>query len=186
MANKVLLSNPRASLYPVPVTLVTCSDGEYTNVLTISWTGILCSKPPILYISVRPQRHSFHILEQSGKFCVNIPSRDMLRNVDYCGNISGESVNKCAECGLSLIELVKTYPKAIAECKHHLFCEVINKLDFGTHSAFIARVMHEYVDDDIICGDHLFDYSKVQPLAYCRKSYYALCEEIGTYGFTFK
>lgn len=186
MTSKVLLSNPRASMYPVPVTLVTCTDGDFTNVLTVSWTGIMCSKPPIVYISVRPERYSFHLLEKNKKFCINIPTTDMLEKVDYCGNVSGNIINKCQECGFSLITLAQSYPKAISECKHHLFCDVIDQLDLGTHSAFIAKVIFEYVDEDLICGDHLFDYLKAQPIAYCRKSYFALSEEIGTYGFTNK
>lgn len=184
--NKIRLSEPKASLYPVPVTLVTCFDGPETNVLTVSWTGILCSVPPIIYVSVRPERYSYQLLERRGKFCLNIPPIELLEKVDYCGNRTGASVIKWKDCSFTMVGLEESYPKAIKECKHHLFCDIINQINFGTHTAFIAKVIHEYVDEDILRGDHVFDYSAIKPIAYCRKDYYSLGEKMGTYGFSNK
>jgi flavin reductase (DIM6/NTAB) family NADH-FMN oxidoreductase RutF len=184
--SKIELTSPRASLYPVPVTLITCSREKETNILTISWTGILCSSPPIIYISIRPSRYSYQFVEQMGRFCVNIPSKSLLEEADFCGNNTGASLTKWRECGFTLVELVKGYPNAIKECKHHLFCDVIQKLELGSHTAFIAHVKHEFIEDGIVAQDHVFDYEILQPVAYCRKKYYSLGIELGHYGFTNK
>ena len=179
---KQMLENPKASLYPVPVTLVTCSDAEKCNIITISWTGIMCSSPPIIYVSVRPERYSYKLLEASKRFCLNIPSTELLSKVDYCGNIRGENVNKSEVCGFELVDLVTGYPKAIKQCKHHLFCDIIDQVILGSHNAFIAEVKHEFIDTDCYIGDHKFDYEQIDPIAYCRKDYYSLGNKLGKYG----
>lgn len=179
---KLKLDNPKASLYPVPVTLVSCFDRECENIITISWTGILCSNPPIVYISVRPGRYSYQLLSESNRFCLNIPSVSMLKETDYCGNTSGKIVDKAHTCGFDFISLVDGYPRAIKQCKHHLFCEIINRIELGSHVAFVAEVKHEFVDEDCYLGNHQFDYSLIQPIAYCRKDYYSLSNKIGSYG----
>lgn len=173
------LEKVRASLYPVPVTLVTCGE---KNIITIAWTGIMCSAPPIIYISVRAERYSYILLEENKRFCLNIPSVDMIAAVDYCGNVSGKNINKSEKCKFELVELVKGYPKAIKQCKHHLFCETINQIKLGSHDAFIAQVKFEFVDEDCCVGDHIFEYEKINPIAYCRKNYYSLGDKIGEYG----
>lgn len=179
---KKKIEDAKASLYPVPVTLVTCFDGERTNIITISWTGIMCSTPPIIYISVRPERHSHKLLETNGHFCLNIPSSDILSKVDYCGNTCGELVDKSVACGFELLDLMKGYPKAIKQCKHHLFCEVFNCVRLGSHDVFIAEVKSEFIDEDYYEGNHVFKYDFINPIAYCRKDYYSLGKKIGTYG----
>lgn len=181
MASKIRLSETRASLYPVPTVLVTCKDGDAENILTISWTGIMCSKPPIVYIAVRPERYSYQIIDKSKRFCINIPSDSLLEEVDFCGNNSGKNVDKAKYCSFEYISLLEGYPRAIRQCKHHLFCEVIDKLPLGSHTAFIAEVKQEFIDDDCYI-DSAPCYSHIKPIAYCRKDYYALSNKIGTYG----
>lgn len=176
------LENPKASLYPVPVALITCYDVERCNIITISWTGIMCSNPPIIYISVRPERYSHQLLAVNGRFCLDIPSVEMLSAVDYCGNISGEIIDKSEMCGFELLDLVEGYPKAIKQCKHHLFCDVIDQMQLGSHDVFIAEVKFEFVNDDCCTENHAFDYDKILPIAYCRKDYYSLDKKIGRYG----
>lgn len=183
---KVKLSEPKASLYPVPVTLLTCSDGIRTNIITVSWTGILSSSPPIIYVSIRPERFSYHLLEIFNKFCLNIPSEENLQQVDFCGNNTGELKDKSKECNFSLIDLQDEYPKAIENCKHNLFCDITQKIEFGSHTAFISIIKYEYIDVDISNGDHEFFYEKIKPIAYCRKRYYSIGNYLGDYGFTKK
>lgn len=179
---KQKLENAKASLYPVPVTLVTCFDGEKTNIITISWTGIMCSAPPVIYISVRSERYSYKLLEENERFCLNIPSVDMISAVDYCGNTSGKVVDKSAACSFELLDLVEGYPKAIKQCKHHLFCKVIDRMPLGSHEVFIAEVKFEFVDEDCYEGNHVFKHERINPIAYCRKDYYSLGNNIGKYG----
>ena len=178
---KTKLLAPRASLYPVPVTLVTCSDGTRTNVITISWTGILASHPPIIYISVRPERYSYGIFKRSERFCVNIPGIELLEAADFCGNSSGEENDKASYCGFDYDELIKGYPPVIRQCHHHLLCDKIIELPYGSHTSFVAEVKYEFIDED--CQeDGVPVYSKLNPIAYCRKDYFSLSEKIGTYG----
>ena len=183
---KISVKMPRPSIYPVPTLLLTCRDSNQTNIITISWAGILCSSPPIISISVQPQRHSYGLLKEYGKFTINIPSVDILLETDYCGNICGKDVNKQAECRFNLVELVESYPMAIKECKHHLLCEVIEVKEWGgTHTTFIAEVKHEYVDEDCYLGDNDYIYNAIKPIAYCRKNYYQLADApIGYYGYS--
>lgn len=180
--SKKKLEKPRASLYPVPVTLVTCFDGTNTNIITISWTGIMCSVPPIIYISVRPERHSYKLISESNRFCMNIPGRNILSEVDYCGNTSGAFTDKSKACNFDLITLADGYPKAIQQCKHHLFCDVVSRIELGSHDVFIAEVKFEFIDEDCYSDNHSFNYEAIEPIAYCRKDYYSLTERIGTYG----
>lgn len=176
---KKKLDKPKASLYPVPVVLITCGDD---NIITIAWTGIMCSTPPIIYISVRPERYSYKLLEVNRRFCLNIPSTDMLSAVDYCGNVSGENVEKSKICGFELLGLIEGYPKAIKQCKHHLLCDVREQMKLGTHDVFIAEVKFEFIDEDFYVGNHTFMHDKIEPIAYCRKDYYSLGNKIGEYG----
>jgi len=178
---KVELTNIRSSLYPVPVTLVSCEDNSRTNILTISWTGILCSSPPIIYISIRPDRFSYDLVKQSRRFIINIPSENQLEIADKCGNCSGRDVDKFKMFNLSKEYLVKNYPPLIKECKHHLLCDVIEIKEYGTHHAFIGQVSHEFINTDCLI-DNSLDYSKINPIAYCRKDYMFLSESVAKYG----
>lgn len=179
---KIKLEIPKASLYPVPVTLVSCFDDPHDNIITISWTGIMCSNPPVIYVSVRPERHSYHLIINSKRFCLNIPDESFLKEVDFCGNTSGNSIDKAQICKLDFIPLVDGYPMAIEQCKHHLFCDVINCIELGSHTAFIAEVKYEFIDEECYLGSHQFDYDLIHPIAYCRKDYYSLARKIGSYG----
>ena len=176
---KKKLEKPKASLYPVPVALVTCGD---SNIITIAWTGIMCSTPPIIYISVRPERYSHRLLKENRRFCLNIPSIDILSAVDYCGNVSGESTDKSKICGFELLGLIEGYPKAIKQCKHHLFCDIREQMELGSHDVFIAEVKFEFIDEDCYIENHIFKHEKIEPIAYCRKDYYSLGNKIGEYG----
>lgn len=183
---KQQISKPRADIYPLPSTLVTCWDGEKTNVLTVSWTGVLCSSPPIIYISIRPKRFSYALLENTKRFCLNIPRRSQLPEVDYCGTVSGRTEEKVDRCGFTLVSLNPKFPPAIEQCPHHLLCEVIEVLSYGSHSAFVSNVSEEYIDEDCLNNDGSINYEAIHPIAYCRKKYYSVQEEIGIYGCAHK
>jgi flavin reductase (DIM6/NTAB) family NADH-FMN oxidoreductase RutF len=182
MTDKLKMDKPRPSLYPVPVTLVTC--GSPVNIITISWTGILCTQPPLLYISVRPERHSYELIKSSGRFCINLANESMLIAADICGNTSGRVVDKPVALGLKLVDLLEGFPPAIAQCPHHLFCETRQIMELGTHHAFVAEVVGEFMEATVFQKDHHFDYTQLKPLCYCRKYYFSLGVKLGTYGFT--
>jgi len=180
--NKILTDPIRASLYPVPVTLVTCENKDRDNIITISWTGILCSKPPIVYISIRPERFSYNLVKDTNKYVINIPSVDLLPIADKCGNISGRTNDKFEKFNLSRMKVIQDYPPLISECKHHLICDVIDIIEFGVHHSFIGKVKYEYINTDCYESDNRL-YDKLSPIAYCRKDYMQLSKKIGHYGF---
>ena len=106
--------------------------------------------------------------------------------MDYCGIASGRTLDKAEQCGFNLITLNPDYPQAIKECPHHLLCDIIEAIPFGSHTAFIANVAEEYIDEDCVAEDMSFNYEIIQPIAYCRKAYYSVQERIGTYGESHK
>lgn len=179
---KIKMEKPKASLYPVPTTLVSCSYSNQENIITVSWTGIMSSNPPIIYVSIRPERYSYSLILSSKRICINIPSIYMLNEVDFCGNTTGKAINKEMSCRFNMISLMENYPKAIEQCKHHLLCDVFQVIELGSHTAFLAEVKHEFIDEDCFIGNHQFMYDKIQPIAYCRKDYYCLSKKIGVYG----
>ena len=172
---KMLLDNPRADLYPVPVTLVSVDGLGASNIITVSWTGVLASHPPMLYISIRPVRKSYQMLLDSKKFCVNIPSANMVKEVRTCGFVSGNDIDKVSACGFDMISLVDGYPKAISQCKH-LLCDVVDILELGSHTVFIAEVKFEFIDDNCIGINQSIDYESIMPIGYCRKVFYSIAE----------
>jgi len=124
------------------------------------------------------------MIQEAGRFCVNIPSAPMLNIVDYCGNTSGADVDKATRCHLDMVRLVEGYPPAVAACRHHLLCAVRAFIRLGSHDVFVADVKHEFVDESCCAEEHEFDYQKLQPLAYCRKEYFTLSDKLGAYGFS--
>jgi len=167
-------------LYPVPVTLVTCEFNGTSNIISICWTGVLCSKPPIVYISVRPQRFSYDLIKTSGKFVINIPPGDMLETVDQCGKCSGRDTDKFQEFNLTKSYPVEGYPPVVAECKHHLFCDLLQVIELGTHHVFIGEIMHEMIDGDCY-EDKAFRFSRINPIVYCPDNYMLITDSVGQF-----
>ena len=133
--------SPGALTAPLPPVLVTVGEGDDANILTIAWTGILSTIPPKTYISVRPRRHSYKILEQSGEFVINLPTAEMAKKVDYCGIYTGAKVDKFKECGFTKSESKEVKAPTIAECPLALECRVTDSMLFGTHRVFIADIV---------------------------------------------
>jgi len=96
-----LIKRPSTALYPVPAVLVTCGTGDQANIITLAWVGTVCSDPPSVGIAIRPSRHSHGLIRQTEEFVVNIPTADLVAQVDYCGQVSGRDVDKWAACGLT-------------------------------------------------------------------------------------
>ena len=168
-------------LYPVPVLLVTCEAGGIANIIPICWTGVMCSNPPIVYISVRPERFSYQLISGSKKFVINIPPGDMLETIDQCGKCSGRDIDKFQKFNLTKKYLLEEYPPVISECRHHLFCEVLDIRELGTHHAFISQVKHEMIDDDCI-DKNSFLFSKIKPIVYCPNNYMFISDPVAKFG----
>ena len=168
------------NLYPVPVVLVTCEDRGAANIIPICWTGVLCSSPPIVYISVRPNRYSYALIAGSGRFVINIPPGDMLETIDLAGRCSGRNTDKFRKFNLSKMYLIDGYPPVIAECSHHLFCDVIQVIELGTHHVFIGQVKHERIDDQCTNQDDIL-FAKINPVVYCPENYMLITDSVGRF-----
>lgn len=157
---------PNRFLLTTPVVLLSCwgRDSE-PNIITLAWTGVLCSEPPLVYASIRASRHSHSLLKANGDFVINLPSAEQARETDLCGVVSGRKEDKFALCGFSAEPAALVDAPIIAECRVHLECRTREVLHPGVHDVFIADVLGVLADEDIVEGDAVDD-SKFAPLVY--------------------
>ena len=171
---------------PIPAALVTCGTAEKANVITIAWTGIVNSHPPMTYISVRPERYSYDIIDNSGEFVINIPTADMAKETDYCGVFTGRKVDKVKKCGFELLPGTEVSAPVISRCPLSLECRVTQKLELGSHTMFLAEILAVQVSADIIDSDGKLDLRRAGLLAYSHGDYFELGKRIGGFGFSGK
>jgi flavin reductase (DIM6/NTAB) family NADH-FMN oxidoreductase RutF len=169
---------------PLPVVLVGCAHAELgLNLLTIAWTGIDCSDPPAIHVSIRPERHSHRMIADSGCFTVNLPSRALLRQVDLCGIVSGRDGDKWRRAGLTPLSGTAVAAPLVAECPVNFECAVKHVVPLGVHTMFVGEVVARHADDNLVRGGRL-DFSKLALVAYVNGEYWSLGERIGTHGFS--
>jgi len=186
MGGKINLG-PTPLLFPTPVVLVTCkSASSRPNIITIAWTGIVNSQPPMIGISIQPPRYSHDLIRNAGEFGVNVPSRDLLRIVDYCGIVSGRNVDKFKETGLTLMSSEKIKTPLIHECPVNLECVLRHFLHLGMHDLFIGEIVATHVDESAVDSSGQLDSSKIDAVGYFSRprDYWSLNERIGVHGFT--
>ncbi|MEW6726774.1 MAG: flavin reductase family protein [Bacillota bacterium] len=182
-----VVREPFPALFPVPAVMVTSVlEGEKPNIITIAWTGILNSEPPMVYVSVRPSRYSHRLIKESGEFVVNIPSSDQVKVVDWCGTVSGKDIDKFKETGLSAVPARKVKAPLIKECPVNIECKVQQVVSLGSHDVFIAEVVTVHYSKDILTESGRLDFSLAKPYAYCNPEYRLVGVNIGSYGFTQK
>lgn len=175
---------PGTMVYPVPPVMVSCGNMEDSNILTIAWTGIICTDPAMTYISVRKERHSYDIIKQSGEFVINLASQNLARAVDFCGVRSGKNINKFDECGLTKEPATEITCPMIKECPISIECKVREIKELGTHDMFIAEILAVNVDDKYLDETGRFDMEACNLLAYSHGQYYSLGERLGKFGFS--
>ena len=173
-------------LAPVPAVLVGCGDGKAHpfNLLTVAWTGIVCSEPPMLSISVRPERFSYGLLEATGEFTVNVPSAKLAPAVDFCGVVSGRDEDKFAVRHLTPLKGSKISAPLVGECPIGLECRVTKKMSLGSHTLFLAEILAVQVDSDLVDEKGRLDIDRAGLLAYAHGHYYELGKCIGHFGFS--
>ena len=176
--------NPGALLAPVPPVLVTCGTMERPNVLTVAWTGILNTKPPMTYVSIRPERYSYPLICQSGEFVINLPPASLCREVDFCGVTSGAKEDKFAAAHLTLQPSEKVACPQIAQCPVSLECRVTQKIELGSHVMFLASIQCIQVGSAFVNPQGRLMMEKMSLLAYAHGSYYELGKPLGTFGFS--
>lgn len=173
---------------PVPAIMVSCGDIDgQKNIITIAWTGTICSEPAMCYISVRKERHSYDMIRKSGEFVINLTTRALARATDWCGVRSGRDFDKFEYCGLTAERCNNVSAPAIAESPINIECKVKQVIELGSHDMFIAEVVGVMIDDTLLDAESgKLDLSRAELLGYAHGEYYALGEKLGTFGWTVK
>ena len=176
---------PGTMLNPVPAVMVSCGDGEVKNIITIAWTGIINSDPPITYISVRKSRYSHDIIERTGEFVINLTTEKLAFAADYCGVRSGRDVDKFRQQELTACESEVVGCPSIGESPVNIECRVIEKKEYPTHDMFIAEIVSVSVDERLMDENGRFMLERAGLIAYSHGQYFALQrKEIGRFGFS--
>lgn len=177
---------PQTLMYPLPSVMVSCgnSSGE-KNIITISWTGIIASEPPMLSISVRPERYSYGFIKETMDFVVNIPNKALAMENDYCGVKSGGEVDKFAKLNLTAAPSVKVKSPIILECPINLECKVKEVIELGTHHMFIAEIVNIQVNNELMDNNTL-KLKAEDFFVYMKGEYVGLGEVIGKAGYSLK
>lgn len=178
---------PGNMLYPLPAVLVSCADKRGNdNILTVAWTGTICSDPPMLSISVRPERYSNHMIEETGEFVVNLTTEALVRATDFCGVRSGRDVDKWKETGLTREKADMVCAPLIKESPVNIECVVTEAKNLGSHVMYQAKVAAVHVDDSYLDEKNKFCLEDAKPIVYSHGSYYSLGEKLGTFGYSVK
>jgi len=176
---------PGTMIYPLPAVMVSCGESpEEYNILTVSWTGTICSDPPMCYISVRPTRYSYGILKRTGEFVINLTTEKLARATDWCGCRSGLKYDKWKEMGLTPLPARIVKAPIIAESPVNIECVVKQIIDLGVHHMFIAEVVSVTADDSYIDETGAFSLAKARPLVYNHGHYFGLGKKIGKFGWS--
>ncbi len=188
MANEKVIWEGSTQLAPVPVVLVGTGDGKQYpyNVLTVAWAGTVCSEPPMVGIGIRKERFSYHQLCKLNAFTVNMPTSAMAETVDYCGVVSGRSVDKFAQRGLTAVAASRVTAPIVAQCPLVLECEVRQQVELGSHVLIIGEVKAVQVDASLVDDAGKLDITKADLLAYAHGHYFALGECLGHFGYSIK
>ncbi len=169
-------------LSPLPPALVSCGSMEKPNVLTVAWTGILCSDPPRTYVSIRPSRYSYELIKESGEFVINLPDETLARAADYCGVHSGRNKNKFEVMELEAMPCTKLSCPQIGQAPLSLECKVFDVIPLGSHDMFLADIVAVNVAADLIDEGGKLHLEKRKPIAYAHGEYYALGKKLGAFG----
>ena len=169
---------------PLPPCMVTCSDGERDNIITIAWTGIVNTIPPKTYISVRPGRYSYSMIKQSGEFVINLTSADMIKALDGCGMLTGAKVDKFKKFGLEKQEASEVRCPLVGQSPLSLECRVTDVIELGSHHMFLADVVAVDVEESLIDQHGKLRLDKANLAAFAHGEYFALGKKIGEFGFS--
>ena len=183
--NGRMLWKPGKMVYPVPAVMVTAADREgKSNIITIAWTGTVCTNPPMAYISVRPERYSYGMLKETGEFVINLTTEKLVRATDYCGVKSGRDTDKWKETGLTPIPAQEVNVPLIKESPVNIECRVSEIRELGSHHMFLARVVAVDVDEAYLNEQGRFELQKAAPIVYSHGEYYGLSSLLGTFGYS--
>lgn len=172
-------------IYPIPAVMVTSGDREAeSNIMTVAWTGILNSNPAMCYISVRPERYSYHLIKESGEFAINLTNEKLVYATDWCGVRSGKDYDKFKEMNLNKEKANHIKCPLIKEAPVSIECKVKQIVPLGSHDMFIADVLCIDAAEQYIDEKGAFDISKCDLIAYANGGYYSLDKKLGKFGFS--
>ena len=177
---------PGNMVYPLPAVMVSTADREGNdNIITVAWTGTVCTNPAMLYISVRPERYSYHLLRESGEFVVNLTTEKLAKATDWCGVRSGRDFDKWKEMHLTRGKAEKlTCAPIIQESPVNIECKVTEVQELGSHHMFLAKVEAVQVDESYMNETGKLELNDTQLLAYSHGEYYTLGKKLGTFGYS--
>ena len=175
---------PGTLLAPAPAALVTCGTAENPNVLTVAWTGIINSVPPMTYVSISPERWSHHIIEENMEFCINVTTAELTRAADFCGVRSGRDTDKFAEMKLTPVAASAVKAPIIDQSPVSLECKVKEIKRLGSHDMFIAEIVAVDVDEKYIDDKGKLDLRKAGVMFYSHGEYFAQGKKLGQMGYT--
>lgn len=175
---------PGTMLFPVPPVMVTCGTMEKPNVLTIAWTGIVNSEPPLTYISVRPSRFSHAIIAENKEFCINLVNLPLAKACDYCGVKSGAKTDKIKDMNLELEACSQIKAPQLKASPVTLECKVLDSEKLDTHEMFLAEIVNVNIDDKYVEEDNRLAVEKMGLVAFAHGRYYTLGRDLGGFGFS--
>ena len=178
---------PGTMIYPLPAVLVSCgaTPDEY-NVLTVSWTGTICSNPPMCYVSIRPERYSYDIIKRTGAFVINLTNRDLEYATDFCGVKSGRECNKFEMAKLTPQKSEFVDAPIVLEAPVSIECRVVDVKPLGSHDMFIAEVVNVVVDDSYMQENGQLDMAAMNLLAYNHGQYFDVSNPRGFFGWSIR
>ncbi len=179
------LWKPGNMLYPLPVVLVSVSDGQgKDNVFTVAWAGTICSDPAMVSISVRPERFSYDMIMDTKEFVINLTTEELVKATDYCGVRSGRDEDKFEKMNLTKLPGSIVKAPLIEESPINLECKVVKIERLGTHDMFMAEVVAVHADEKYLDENGKFSLSKANPIVYSHGEYYTMGEKLGTFGYS--
>lgn len=178
---------PGNILNPVPAVMVSVTDGMgKNNIITVAWAGTVCTNPPMVSVSIRPERYSYPMIQRTKEFVINLTTKELVRACDYCGVTSGRDVDKFQEMNLTPFAMREVIAPGIAESPVSIGCKVRDIVELGSHSMFLADVVEVAVEDTYLDEHGKFLLNEQGLLMYSHGEYFALGEKLGKFGYSIK
>lgn len=175
---------PSSLLAPVPAVMVSCGTAERANIITVGWCGVLSTRPPRVYVSIRPERHSYSIIDSTGEFVINLTPASLVEIADYCGTVTGKKVDKIKKTGLTLIPSEKVAAPTIENCPMALECKVFDKVKSGSHDVFMADIVSVSLDEDLLDSSGKLHLERAGLLVYSHGEYFNIGKKLGKIGLS--
>lgn len=181
-----MMWKPGTMVYPLPAIMVSCGTMEKSNIITVAWTGTICTDPAKTYVSIRPERYSYNMIKESGEFVINLTTKDLAYATDWCGVRSGEKYDKFKEMKLTKEKLQNVSCPAIKESPVSIECKVKEIQKLGSHDMFVAEILSINAEENYIDDKGAFDITKCNLISYANGKYFTQGKKVGTFGFSVK